>query len=127
GARGVLINVTGGENMTLFDVNTATSIVYQAAGSDANIIFGAVIDPTLTEQMRVTVIATGFGTPAQVQPVEEKEVDFIPATPGKVMSLFPEQKEYPVRTAVGGNGRGRLPVFEDENRKIPAYIRRLED
>lgn len=128
GARGVLINVTGGEDMTLFDVNTATSIVYQAAGSDANIIFGAVIDPTLNEQMRVTVIATGFGAPAQVQPVEEKEEDFIPATPGKVMSLFPDQKEYPLRAAVsGGNGRGRVPAFEDENRKIPAYIRRMED
>lgn len=128
GARGVLINVTGGEDMTLFDVNTATSIVYQAAGSDANIIFGAVIDPTLNEQMRVTVIATGFGAPAQVQPVEQKEEDFIPATPGKVMSLFPDQKEYPLRAAVsGGNGRGRVPAFEDENRKIPAYIRRMED
>ncbi|MCP4705982.1 MAG: cell division protein FtsZ, partial [candidate division Zixibacteria bacterium] len=129
GARGVLINVTGGEDMTLFDVNTATSIVYQAAGSDANIIFGAVIDPSLSEQMRVTVIATGFGAPAQVQPAEEKEAeDFIPATPGKVMSLFPDQKEYPVRTAVGGgNGRGRVASFEDENRKIPAYIRRMED
>lgn len=129
GARGVLINVTGGEDMTLFDVNTATSIVYQAAGSDANIIFGAVIDPTLTEQMRVTVIATGFGAPAQVQPAEHiEEEEFIPATPGKVMSLFPDQKEYPARAAVGGsNGRGRVPAFEDENRKIPAYIRRMED
>lgn len=129
GARGVLINVTGGEDMTLFDVNTATSIVYQAAGSDANIIFGAVIDPSLTEQMRVTVIATGFGVPAQqAQPVEQKEEEFIPVTPGKVMSLFPDQKEYPARTAIGGgNGRGRVASFEDENRKIPAYIRRMDD
>lgn len=128
GARGVLINVTGGEDMTLFDVNTATSIVYQAAGSDANIIFGAVIDPSLSEQMRVTVIATGFGAPAQVQPSTQQEEQFIPATPGKVMSLFPDHKEYPVRSVVGGgNGRGRVPSFEDENRKIPAYIRRLED
>ncbi len=128
GARGVLINVTGGEDMTLFDVNTATSIVYQAAGSDANIIFGAVIDPNLNEQMRVTVIATGFGEAVQVQPSEEIEEEFVPVSPGKVMSLFPEQKEYPVRSAAGGsNGRGRAPSFEDENRKIPAYIRRMED
>jgi len=128
GATGVLINVTGGEDMTLFDVNTATSIVYQAAGSDANIIFGAVIDPALKDQMRVTVIATGFGTPARIQPVIEKEEEIIVTTPGKVMSLFPEPSEYSVRAATGGgNGRGRIPVFEDENRKIPAYIRRLED
>jgi len=61
GARGVLINVTGGEDMTLFDVNTATSLIYEAAGNDANIIFGAVVDPEMNDQMRVTVIATGFG------------------------------------------------------------------
>ena len=128
GAKGVLINVTGGEDMTLFDVNTATSIVYQAAGSDANIIFGAVIDPTLKDQMRVTVIATGFGAPARIQPVVEREEEIIMTTPGKVMSLFPDHLEYPARTASGGgNGRSRIPVFEDENRKIPAYIRRLEE
>jgi len=128
GAKGVLINVTGGEDMTLFDVNTATSIIYQAAGSEANIIFGAVIDPTLKEQMRVTVIATGFGSHAEAKPVIE-EPEFIRETvPGKVMSLFPDQQEYPIRKASGGgNGRGRVPVFEDENRKIPAYIRRLEE
>ena len=55
GARGVLINVTGGEDMTLFDVNTATSLIYEEAGDDANIIFGAVIDPTMNDEMRVTV------------------------------------------------------------------------
>lgn len=128
GAKGVLINVTGSEDMTLFDVNTATSIVYQAAGSDANIIFGAVIDPTLKDQMRVTVIATGFGAPAKVQPVVEREEEILISTPGKVMSLFPDHLEYPARSASGGgNGRSRIPVFEDENRKIPAYIRRLEE
>ncbi|MDH4033627.1 MAG: cell division protein FtsZ, partial [candidate division Zixibacteria bacterium] len=54
GAHGVLINVTGGQDMTLFDVNTATSLIYEEAGSDANIIFGAVIDPSMDNQMRVT-------------------------------------------------------------------------
>jgi cell division protein FtsZ len=127
GAKGVLINVTGGEDMTLFDVNTATSIVYQAAGSDANIIFGAVIDPSLKDQMRVTVIATGFGIHAQVEPIVEKEEEIIIAPAGKVMSLFPDSQDFRIRKASGGNGRCRIPVFEDENRKIPAYIRRLEE
>jgi len=127
GAKGVLINVTGGEDMTLFDVNTATSIVYQAAGSDANIIFGAVIDPSLKDQMRVTVIATGFGVPVQAEVSEEKEDEILLTTPGKVMSLFPDHQDYRIRKASGGNGRSRIPVFEDDNRKIPAYIRRLEE
>ncbi len=128
GARGVLINVSGGEDMTLFDVNTATSIVYQAAGSEANVIFGAVIDPTLKEHMRVTVIATGFGSKVVEKDIQMEEPETIRETvPGKVMSLFPDQKEFPIRKAVGSNGRGRIPAFEDENRKIPAYIRRLEE
>jgi cell division protein FtsZ len=131
GAKGVLINVTGGEDMTLFDVNTATSIVYQAAGAEANIIFGAVIDPSMNDKMRVTVIATGFGPAAEITVLEEKK-DFIPAsTPAKIMSLFPEHTAYPLRKVVGGNGgnghRSRIPNFEDENRKIPAYIRRLDE
>jgi cell division protein FtsZ len=61
GARGVLINITGGSAMTLFEVNEASSLVYEAAHEDANIIVGAVIDETLGEdELRVTVIATGL-------------------------------------------------------------------
>ena len=88
GARGVLINVTGGDDMSLYDVNTATSLIYEAAGDSANIIFGAVIDPEMSGQMRVTVIATGFGGENQsVAKVEEKEETF---KPGKPIPLFPE-------------------------------------
>ena len=60
GARGVLICVTGGPDMTLFEINEATGIVYEAAAPDANIIFGAVIDDRLKDEIRVTIIATGF-------------------------------------------------------------------
>jgi len=62
GARGILINITGGEDMTLYDVSDATQTVYDAVGEDAetNIIFGAVTDPTMSGKIRVTVIATGF-------------------------------------------------------------------
>lgn len=60
GARGVLLNITGGQNLTLFEVNEASEIIAEAADPDANIIFGAVIDESLKEEVRVTVIATGF-------------------------------------------------------------------
>jgi cell division protein FtsZ len=60
GARGVLLNITGGGNLGLFEVNEAADIVAEAADPDANIIFGAVIDESLQDEVRVTVIATGF-------------------------------------------------------------------
>jgi cell division protein FtsZ len=61
GARGLLINVTGGPEMSLFDVNEAASLIQEEADEDANIIFGAVIDENIGDEIRVTVIATGFG------------------------------------------------------------------
>ncbi|MDP1545240.1 MAG: cell division protein FtsZ [Anaerolineales bacterium] len=60
GARGVLFNVTGGPNMTLFEVNQAAAIIRETAHPDVNMIFGAVIDPEMGDEIRVTVIATGF-------------------------------------------------------------------
>jgi cell division protein FtsZ len=60
GAKGVLINITGGPDLTLFEVNEASSIIREAADEDANIIFGAVIDESLRDEMKITVIATGF-------------------------------------------------------------------
>jgi len=72
GARGVIINVTGGPDLSLTEVSEASSIIQEAAHEDANIIFGAVVDPNLTSKVKITVIATGFdrrrgtgrGTPA---------------------------------------------------------------
>jgi cell division protein FtsZ len=60
GAKGVLINITGGTDLTLYEVNAAATIIREAADEDANIIFGAVIDEAMRDQMRITVIATGF-------------------------------------------------------------------
>ncbi len=64
GAKGVLINITGGPDLTLYEVNTASTIIREAADEDANIIFGAVIDENLRDEMKITVIATGFGQEA---------------------------------------------------------------
>ena len=60
GAKGVLINITGGPDITMHEINEATSIIYETADPDANIIFGVVIDEKMNEEMRVTIIATGF-------------------------------------------------------------------
>ena len=79
GARGVLINITGSDDMGLEDVEAAANLVQEAAHPDANIIFGATFDNTLEDQIRVTVIATGFeeaSEPAkQVPAVEAKPVE----------------------------------------------------
>ncbi len=125
GARGVLINVTGGADMTLFDVNDATSKIYDAAGADANIIVGAVIDPTLKDTVRVTVIATGFGSGTSKETVaEEPKKETIPTDlfsgtvkPELVMRKAPSN---------GGNGgkKRELVYTNDGNLEVPTYIRR---
>ena len=60
GARGVIINVTGGPDLSLMEVSEASAVIQEAAHEDANIIFGAVVDPTLVGKVKITVIATGF-------------------------------------------------------------------
>jgi cell division protein FtsZ len=79
GATGILINITGGPDLTLFEVNEASTLIQEAAHEDANIIFGSVIDANLVDEVRITVIATGFdgahahlGEPAAPIPPERK-------------------------------------------------------
>lgn len=74
GARGVLLNITGGADLGLFEVNEAAEIIAQAADPEANIIFGAVIDESMTEEVRVTVIATGFEKGGRRDSVIEMDV-----------------------------------------------------
>ncbi|MDT8899331.1 cell division protein FtsZ [Thermanaerothrix sp. 4228-RoL] len=71
GARGILFNITGGPNLTLFEVNQAAAIIKETAHPDCNLIFGAVIDPNMGDEIRITVIATGFDRPAMRAPVVE--------------------------------------------------------
>lgn len=63
GATGIIINVTGGPDLSLYEVNEASTLITEAAHEDAEIIFGAVIDDSMTDEVRVTVIATGFADP----------------------------------------------------------------
>ncbi|MEX2089184.1 MAG: cell division protein FtsZ, partial [Bacteroidota bacterium] len=85
GAQGILVNITGGRNMTLVEVDEATSIIHDAAGDDANVILGTVVDENLTDEIMVTVIATGFnkkatGVKAPPRPAS-KLIDRIPSGP----------------------------------------------
>jgi cell division protein FtsZ len=77
GATGILINITGGPDLTLFEVNEASSLIQEAAHEDANIIFGSVIDANIVDEVRITVIATGFDHLPQVdhEPVILERVD----------------------------------------------------
>jgi len=139
GARGLLINVTGGSDMALYEVNEAASLIQEEAHEDANIIFGAVIDEGMSDEIRVTVIATGFGdldrvsssryspsgapvtTPiaaASTRPVDPMEVKPpAPAAQAGQVRMFPGNK--PVR-------RMGL-VVDDSTLDIPAFRRRGED
>lgn len=75
GAKGVLLNITGGSNLGLLEVNEAAELIASVADKEANIIFGAVIDEKLQDEVRITVIATGFDNVKERQPeIEEFEV-----------------------------------------------------
>lgn len=75
GAKGVLLNITGGTNLGLFEVNEAAEIIAEATDPEANIIFGAVIDESMGDEIRVTVIATGFDTrPSRKEVSENTEI-----------------------------------------------------
>ncbi|MCP4567282.1 MAG: cell division protein FtsZ [FCB group bacterium] len=134
GAKGVLINVTGGPDMTLFDVNDATSKIYDAAGADANIIVGAVIDENLKDTVRVTVIATGFGSGTSIDIAESRPNEEIVSTDlfgatEKPTAAVASRAPAPSNGNNGNNGdNGRdtkQVVFADgDNLEVPAYIRR---
>ena len=84
GAQGVLVNITGGKSMTLLEVSEATQIIHDTAGDDANIIFGAVLDESMSDEIMVTVIATGFNNKPTFTglsyPGEEKSnIPYVPA------------------------------------------------
>lgn len=74
GATGIIINITGGSNMKIHEVNEATTLIMEAAHEDAEIIFGTVIDETMKENVKVTVIATGLGSAAQILPVADSAI-----------------------------------------------------
>jgi len=100
GAKGVLLNITGGQSMTLFEVNEAAEFVYKAADPDANIIFGAVIDDSLQDEIKITVIATGFEGKSKNK-VEEKLKPHVPLD----INSFSEEEDLDIPTFLRKKGR----------------------
>ena len=93
GARGVLINISGSEDMTLEDVEAAANLVQEAAHPEANIIFGASFDPELQDEMRVTVIATGFSEMAPTAGAALKTSSYRSSRPASAMPVFTQKPE----------------------------------
>jgi cell division protein FtsZ len=103
GARGVIINVTGGSDLSLVEVSEASSIVQEAADEDANIIFGAVVDPSLKGAVKITVIATGFGPQAAPRPATTTA-----QTPVDMTRYADRLRAEPMAAAAGGSSIERL-------------------
>jgi cell division protein FtsZ len=101
GARGVIINVTGGEDLSLMEVSEASAIIQEAAHEDANIIFGAVVDPKMEGRVKITVIATGFDRPGASRAVSPSAT----VTPVDLQSYSSWKQESGERIAANGGSR----------------------
>jgi cell division protein FtsZ len=103
GARGVIINVTGGSDLSLIEVSEASAIIQEAAHEEANIIFGAVVDPKMEGQVKITVIATGFDRVGDARAVAASAKD----TPVDLRS-YAERKEVVEKVAAVGGSRSSV-------------------
>ncbi|MBP8974567.1 MAG: cell division protein FtsZ [Anaerolineae bacterium] len=136
GARGILFNVTGGPQMSLFDVNEAAAIIKETAHPDVNLIFGAVIDENMSDEIRITVIATGFEQTRVTarRPVQAQQRAARPEAAPRVVQR-PPVPEMPVEDE-GVDIEPELPaarpvaddfkrkVYDTDDLDIPAFLRR---
>jgi cell division protein FtsZ len=126
GARGLLINITGGHNMTLSEIHEATTLIQKEAHEDANIIWGMVFDEKMHEEIRFTVIATGFGR------AEEKMMSKAAAGKGKVEpisfrireGLRENSKENPRESLKDIFKESVKENAKENNRDIPTFMRK---
>ena len=145
GAQGVLVNITGSADLTLLEVDAATNIIFEEAGKDANIIFGAVIDPSLGDEIRVTVIATGFNQ-GQYITENEPEVEQVATPVQRPTQELLEQMNQPVfkqqdetvEPSIEANEQDtpqpsfkfddtNPAIYGKEDLDVPAFIRRQQD
>ncbi|KKN50815.1 hypothetical protein LCGC14_0628970 [marine sediment metagenome] len=135
GAKGVLINISGGSDMGLFEVNEAAETVSKAAHPEANIIFGAVVDESLNDHMKVTVIATGFETRGRIQ----DKLDFITAKKeGKsettqkeetAIDALKQEESIPVEEGtIFDTGpvleKEKIPSLDAEDLDVPTFLKK---
>jgi cell division protein FtsZ len=130
GAAGVLLNITGGDDLTLGEVTQISDIIHDAVGDDSQIIFGSVTEPAMQGEVRVTVIATGFDRGAEQAPAAE------PARPGMAAPRpqpsapvipFPQAKTRPSGTVTPPAARPSRGTQELGDMEIPTFIRRQMD
>ncbi len=124
GARGVLFNVSGGPNMTLFEVNQAAAIIRETAHPDVNLIFGAVIDPNMGDDIRITVIATGFERNGIPRRVLEKQPRTEPRRSESASYMRPTESVSVHADVQSGEARqAPLPPVNNDDLDIPTFLR----
>ena len=111
GATGVLLNITGGQDLGLLEINEAAEIVQEAADPDANIIFGAVIDENIKDEIRITVIATGFESNNS-------------KTKGKKSSKADDRNKDIESKGDEAAASAEYDKFDEDDLEIPAFLRR---
>lgn len=127
GAKGVLVNITGGKDLTLYEVNEAASVIFENAGADANIIFGAVIDQNLKDEIKITVIATGFGMDIGLRKGIKEE--------NETTDLFGHRRlalERIMKTNKNGKPQviiqqNRIRPFATDDLEVPTFLRKQND
>jgi cell division protein FtsZ len=130
GARGVLFNIAGGDDLTMFEVDEAARIISGAADPDANVIFGAVIKSDLTDQVRITVIATGFDETrsriAQMrQPTQAPIVQGVVSEVARSSNNFNEDEEEKKNEPPEDQGNDEDGDTFGEKFEIPAFLRKI--
>ena len=126
GARGVLLNITGGPTMTLHEINEASSMIQAEVHEDANIIFGTVVDESMGDEIRITVIATGFESAASAARADVASLGGFRRTPGNIAvpTFIRNEKPADALPAL------KTDTAEDDSRpdlEIPTFLRRQAD
>ena len=133
GARGILINISGDENLTLYEVNEAAVQIQERAHEDANIIFGAVIEPKLKDELSITVIATGFDqSEAQRREFDKNNITFITEIKEEAREILSKTNSTelePVEVESIRTITEDIPprIMDQTDLEIPAFLRKKAD